>query len=215
MYLYALKTYGLESITHRFFETGHSQSEGDSMHSCVERAMKNKVLYTPDQVYSVILNAKVKGEKYNLKEMEQSVFFDLKCLISGKNWLKDTQGRKISWSKIMEIKVSHLRPHVLQFKYDFGEDYFDLDTDQGIGRPKRRRPPKNPVEPVVNEGLKQVYHQPIPIPKPLYEDLQGLCASEAIPKHYHDFYKSLVRCGNPEPQNSDEVDESDQTDDEI
>lgn len=29
------------------------------MNSLIERAMKNKVLYTPDQVYGVIMNAKI------------------------------------------------------------------------------------------------------------------------------------------------------------
>lgn len=52
LYQYAIKKGCIETITHRFFETGHSQNEGDSMHSLIERSMKNKVLYTPDQVYN-------------------------------------------------------------------------------------------------------------------------------------------------------------------
>ncbi|XP_047518797.1 uncharacterized protein LOC125058700 [Pieris napi] len=42
------------NITHRFFETGHGQSEGDSMHSTIERELKNQVVYSPDQMYVII-----------------------------------------------------------------------------------------------------------------------------------------------------------------
>lgn len=112
MYLYAVKVFGLEKITHHFFETGHSQNEGDSMHSCIERAMKNKRLFTPDQVYSVIMNAKVSGKSFAVNEMEQKDFFDIKKLITEKNWLKDTEGDKIAWTKVMQIEVCQTKPHI-------------------------------------------------------------------------------------------------------
>lgn len=43
LYLYASKLLGI-SITHRFFETGHSQNEGDSMHACIERNLTLKCI---------------------------------------------------------------------------------------------------------------------------------------------------------------------------
>lgn len=77
------------NITHRFFETGHGQSVGYSMHSNIERELKHRVVYTPDQIYTIITNAKVSGEKYNIKEMMQTEFYNIKELINNKNWIKD------------------------------------------------------------------------------------------------------------------------------
>lgn len=87
--LYILAARKLQmNITHRFFETGHGQSEGDSMHSTIERELKHKVMYTPEQMYTIIMNAKVTGEKYAVKEMSQNDFYDMKELITNRNWVK-------------------------------------------------------------------------------------------------------------------------------
>ncbi|CAH0731006.1 unnamed protein product, partial [Brenthis ino] len=90
LYLFAANKFKLE-IVHRFFESGHSQNEGDSMHACVERAMKNKQIYTPDQLYGIVMNAKQTGEKYKVKEMRQDNFYDIKSLITGQNWLNNAK----------------------------------------------------------------------------------------------------------------------------
>lgn len=123
-FIFALYIFASEklqiNITHRFFETGHGQSEGDSMHSTIERELKHKVVYTPDQMYVIIMNAKVTGEKYEVIEMSQSEFYDIKELIKNRNWSKDEQNQKVSWSKVMEVsEILHLRPQILQYKYDF------------------------------------------------------------------------------------------------
>ncbi|KAH9632233.1 hypothetical protein HF086_002868 [Spodoptera exigua] len=80
------------------------------MHACIERALKNKVLYTPDQVYSIIMNAKVSGEKYILKEMQQSEILNIKELVEPKRWLQDKTGERVRWSDVMEISVSYNKP---------------------------------------------------------------------------------------------------------
>ncbi|CAH1634675.1 unnamed protein product [Spodoptera littoralis] len=183
LYLYAIRAYDLENITHRFFETGHGQNEGDSMHSCIERAMKNKVLYTPDQVYSIIMNAKVTGNKYKVHEMKQRDFYNIKNLISGKHWLRDTHGNKIKWAKIMEVKVSRFKPTILQFKYNFEEEYLELDTELQITRPRRGRKATASIAAEaesINLHLRQAYDQQIPISKALHADLLSLCTSDDI-----------------------------------
>lgn len=109
------------------------------MHSVIERAMKNKVLYTPDQVYSVIMNAKITGDKYNLIEMEQTDFYNIKDLIAGKNWTTDTQSNKIAWTKIIEVHVSNSNPNIVQFKYNYDDQYFELNTESLINRPRRAK----------------------------------------------------------------------------
>lgn len=63
MYLYAVTNYDhLNSITHKYLITRHSQNEGDSAHSLIERAIKRSLksgpIYVPDQYVSVIRTVK-------------------------------------------------------------------------------------------------------------------------------------------------------------
>ncbi|XP_045450125.1 uncharacterized protein LOC123658877 [Melitaea cinxia] len=192
LYLYAAIKFKLE-ITHRFFESGHSQNEGDSMHACIERALKNKKIYTPDQLYGLVMNAKQTGEKYNVKEMRQTDFYDLKKLITGQNWLKDSNGIKIYWSKIKQIKVCYTNPHSLYYKYEYDGDFNELIVTTSIStKNTRKRKTNETTSSVADVILEPAYTGPVPISKALHEDLQSLCRINAIPHNYHSFYNSLL-----------------------
>ncbi|CAG9791657.1 unnamed protein product [Diatraea saccharalis] len=209
LYLFAAAKLKL-NITHRFFETGHGQSEADSMHSCVEREIKNKTIYTPDQMYALIQNAKATGNKFIVKEMEQSNFYDIKVLVAGKHWVRDVQGNKILWSKVMEVKVLSNEPKILRYKYDFDNDYSILNTEVSsrvmgrVGRGRKTAAASTAIDDV--EDLKCAYSKPIPVTKALYNDLKSLCSCEAIPRHYHSFYTSLIST-DQEVLSSEEEDE--------
>lgn len=169
------------NITHRFFETGHGQSEGDSMHSNIERELKHRVVYTPDQMYTIIMNAKVHGKKYQVKEMTQIEFYNIKELIENKNWLKNEEGQKISWTQIMEVTASHSNPSILKYKY-FDSDYSQLKTE-----PVRRIRSKRGTRQIPSPSPSCV-----PISKALYDDLISLCKAGDIPSYYCGFYESLT-----------------------
>lgn len=197
LYMFAAQELQI-NITHRFFETGHGQSEGDSMHSSIERELKHRVVYTPEQMYAIIMNAKVTGEKYNVKEMLQSEFFNIKELIKNKNWVKDEEGQKITWSKIMEVSILHSQPHILRFKYDFDAEYSQLNVEQhqrlSSARSKRsiKQTDRQTSRSVAEFQLQLAYTEPLPLSKALHEDLMSLCRSKAIPVFYHAFYESLT-----------------------
>lgn len=186
MFSLAAKKYNIK-ITHRFLEKGHSQSEGDSMHAAIERSKKKHTIYTPDQMYSLIENAKVTGHKFQVKQMMQADFIDFKELIKGKNWLKDTDGNKIYWSKIKEVVFPYNQPDTVYFRYSFEDE---LQEMQAITRTNSRRRRGDPIEDA--ENLKLAYTGMLPIPLPLYRDLISLCDSGAIPNHYQCFYRNLV-----------------------
>lgn len=48
-------------ITHTFLGRGHTQSEGDSMHSCVEHAKKGKSIYVPAQWITLVRSGTYSG----------------------------------------------------------------------------------------------------------------------------------------------------------
>ena len=216
LYLFAAAKFKME-ITHRFFESGHSQNEGDSMHACIERALKNKVIYTPEQMYAIVANAKQTGEKYKLKEMQQSDFFNVKMLINGRNWHKDETGKKIAWTKIREIKVTHTEPGSLLFKYDYDDEYnkMDLTSQKPNIRPSRKRkfiPGVSSTSLTFDEEVCPAYTKPNPISKALYDDLSSLCRSHAIPEQYHTFFTGLINTNTETDINSDENDSEEDED---
>lgn len=62
MYLYAGQHLKIKSISHKFLIKGHTQNEGDSVHSVIEksvtRALKSGPVYVPAQFITLIQNAK-------------------------------------------------------------------------------------------------------------------------------------------------------------
>lgn len=54
-------------ITQRFLQVGHTQNEGNSMLSVIEKSKKKHVIFTPDQIYAAVRNAKVNGKPYVIK----------------------------------------------------------------------------------------------------------------------------------------------------
>jgi hypothetical protein len=161
------------------------------MHSCIERAKNNKIVYTPEQMYAIILNAKKSGERYEVNEMTQAEFLDIKSLTSGKNWMRDSEGNKITWTKIKEVSAKGSEPGVFLFKYNFDNKYSTLLTHN---KPKARgrKPANNTPGPITTvQELLPVYTKPQAISKALYEDLMSLCNCNAIPLAYQQFYRNL------------------------
>ncbi|KAF2886755.1 hypothetical protein ILUMI_19421 [Ignelater luminosus] len=68
-------------ITHNFMEVGHTQNEGDSMHSTIKRCDKHVSIYVPSQWY-VVARTACKKKPYHVKEMNQNDFYDLKDLVA-------------------------------------------------------------------------------------------------------------------------------------
>lgn len=75
------------------------------------------------------MNAEV-HKKFVVTEMFQDLFYDFKSLVaSNKNWLRDTRGEKVYFSKLKEVKVTPRAPGTLFYEYDFEQsEYFKLDT---------------------------------------------------------------------------------------
>ena len=88
---YAIKVLGVVSITHKYLVIGHTQNEGDSVHSTIEREktriLKNESIFVPTQWKSVIQCAKKSGTPYEVHELDFSDILDLKDLVTqfGKN----------------------------------------------------------------------------------------------------------------------------------
>lgn len=177
MYAYAAEKFGVK-ITHRFLERGHTQNEGDSVHSVIERAGEHKVIYTPEEWKLLIRWAKTTDKPYQVKDVTREVVIDFRGLLSNKNWTKNTAGQKVAWSKIKEVVVED--NNTLLYKYNLEDESMTLV----IGKKTRNRGDDTIV-------LKNAYSQPIPISTEKYKDLKSLVDSGIIPSRYHSFFLGL------------------------
>jgi hypothetical protein len=73
--LFLCKASNIRRIEQKFFESGHSQSECDSMHSNIERRIQKCPVYLPSQ-YTQVLQRAVRVKTYEVCEMQFGDVFD-------------------------------------------------------------------------------------------------------------------------------------------
>lgn len=99
-YAYATRELKIKSITHKFLIRGHSQNEGDNVHSVIEKQiakhLKAAPIYVPEQYVTLIQLAKKNGPPYQVQELTHEDFFDLKLLAEkwGSNYTVDTEKKQ-------------------------------------------------------------------------------------------------------------------------
>ena len=76
MYWYAINTMKIESITHNFLETGHTQNE-NATHAAIERTTRKALVVTSSMWSGINRNARPSNQ-YHVKDMMQTNFLDFK-----------------------------------------------------------------------------------------------------------------------------------------
>ncbi|CAH1110705.1 unnamed protein product [Psylliodes chrysocephalus] len=83
--IYAVQKYKIKQITQKFLVMGHTQNEGDSTHSVIEkqvrRSLKSGPIFVPEQFIQLIRTANKKGEPYRVRELTHEDFMDIKQLM--------------------------------------------------------------------------------------------------------------------------------------
>lgn len=189
-------------ITHTFLECGHTQTEGDAVHANIECRTKHHEIFTPDQWYEIIRNARRSDKTpYVTREVDQKMVFDLKDLVFSPNWVANSRNEKIWCSKVKVVHVSHENPGILRYKQSLDGDFLEVD----ILKPH----PKAQVIDLKNFVLRQAYNSPIKIPAKKYKDVMDLCKTFAIPEKYHDYYNKLECSEAKAGDNSENTTEDD------
>lgn len=107
MYLFAVQRLQVQSITHKYLIRGHTQNDGDKIHSIIERAVtkrkKNDTISVPAQYVETIRNEKKTGEPLGVTEMSYEDFIDIKFVHDEISpiLVKDTDGNVF---KIYDVK---------------------------------------------------------------------------------------------------------------
>lgn len=185
MCLYSVQNMPINTITHTYFERGHSQMEGDSVHATIEKATKKHDMFGPTDWMTAVSNCKVSEPRYKVLEVDTSDIKDFKDLADHtvSNRHKAPDGSTLQWTKVHVFEYRKSEPNRIYFKYDVNSSFNFIE----IARPNLRRKMKT----IEGYELKDAYESKICISKRKYDDLLSLCQRNIIPQRYHSFYSSL------------------------
>ncbi|CAH0698686.1 unnamed protein product [Spodoptera exigua] len=167
----------LNVIDHKFFETGHTHMECDSIHSKIETKAKNVPVYTPDGWAQLVRLARTNPKPFNVTTLTHDDF-------------KDFGARNQYLSKILNGRKLGIHNAVwLQYRKEDPDKIFIKDTyDKNIPFQEihlKKKRGKTVVYPV------SAYSQRLKISSQKKNDLIKLCQDGQIPRIYHPFYENL------------------------
>lgn len=183
----------INSISHKFLVTGHTQNEGDHVHSVIEGAIKkfkkSSPIYVPDQYVSIIKQAKKRGKPFRVREMSFSEFVDLKSMaqeIGIKDVFKNDGGEVVQLSKMCAVKVTKDDPEKFFYKTSYKENYVCLLVLKNQRNVSIKR----------NPSLKPSYKKKVGIKPKKKQSLLSLFTTRKngvsiMPQYYKDFYENL------------------------
>ena len=189
LYLYAIAKLNIISITHKFLVVGHTQNEGDSAHSVIEKQIKKSLksgpIYIPSQYVTLIQIAKKTGTPFTVEQLSSDDIYDIKDISKniGDNYTLNTNGEKVYWNNIRIVKVEKCHPGIIFYKNTYENDEF-MKINVNMKK-KGRRSSGIPY------NIKLAYAEKPKITENKKRDLLSLCDSNHIPKVYHSFYKNL------------------------
>ncbi|CAH2088773.1 unnamed protein product [Euphydryas editha] len=163
-------------ITQKYLEKGHTQMEVDSVHSVIERKLKNREIFLPSQYATITKEARKAPSPYEVITPDYTFF---------KNYgIKDyliyesiRLGRGAGDHCVTDIKALRYNPNgTIDYKLQFSDDFVPLP----------RRPKK--ITSLIN-STPSLYESRQPISKIKYDHLQEL--KNVIPKDCHTFYDNL------------------------
>ncbi|CAD0196001.1 unnamed protein product [Chrysodeixis includens] len=189
MYQYATNTLPkLRSVTHKFLIKGHTQNEGDAVHSTIQknitRALKSSPIYVPDQYITLIKTAKMKGSPYIVKELAHDSFVDLKPLASG-NYTINEDKEKVKWSDIKVLKIDKYVKNQFLYKTSYQDNEFKSVSTLNKGRQQKTNPSENIRTP------KKLYNQKLNVTQAKKQGILNLINKNIIPKYYESFFANL------------------------
>ena len=181
MWMHLLSISDLETVNHKFLESGHSYLPCDSDFGDIEKyAKSHQLVYEPEEWYKIVRDARIK-HPFNVVKMKIEDFVstsELETAIVNRKKTEDNE--KVEWLKMKHIQFRKSSPLVLYYKYSHSDENFksvslapkrksksgEISSDPSLLNPKGRT--------ITKEKMK---------------DLKDLLPY--IPPVHHKFYKSL------------------------
>lgn len=196
--LHAVRCTNCKVIDHVFYEPGHSQQEGDSMHSTIERAAKNVQINVPSEWHVVCQTARKTPKPYNIVYLDHTSFIDWNELAQTnkeKIRYETVTGDLVSWKKIKWFRFLKEKPDSIFFKYEYNDTSFkEIKILKHVGRPSSI------------DLLPKAYSSRLPITVAKHKDLMDLCKARVIPVYHHKYFEDIpkgdTRCGRKKNVNT-------------
>lgn len=204
MCLWAVRTlHHVRSITHVYLEKEHTEQEGDSMHSAIERASRHTSINAPVEWKNICILAR-RNNPYTVRTLDYSFFKDFKKLTGQvvKNVKVNTCGEKVKWLDIKVLCYTVDDAAKIFYSYDYSGEYKAIDVDKvkrSVGQSGTML------------SLMPAYEKKLPISDAKFKDLLSLCEQRLIHADFHAFYRNLPhgKAVKDVLQDSDIDDESD------
>lgn len=186
LYQYAIRKYPtIKSITHKFLIRGHTQNEGDSVNSAIEREVKQQLkkgsMYLPDDFIDSIRAARKRGRPYKVVELNHTSFFNIKNLLTNdKNFSKTIANEDVKFNDIKCYRITRENSDKMFLRMSYQEDKFqEIDTRKETRNTRNKKKQTCLKEP---ETLKPAYRIKRQLPENKKKDLLELLNNNFIPK---------------------------------
>lgn len=148
------------TIIQKMLEKGHTQMEADSMHSTIERKIKNRTINVPADYVSICQQARLNPRPYVVKYLAHNIFKKMDAL---KFYSSIRPGKKSGDPVVTQIRALKYQDGQIQFKFNFSDEWINL--------PQRIN---SSIQPLHFEILPNLYNEPLKISKEKYDHLQFL-----------------------------------------
>lgn len=188
LYVHCVMNLKYNSITHKYLVAGHTQNEGDHMHSLIEREKKLMMnrgpIVHPSQWTTIIQLSKKTGQPFKVKEIDTSDIFNLKLLTKkiGTNFTMNEEKEKVLWHDVCCVRVEKECPSIILYQTSYEQEGWMRLNIMGRARRLDRR---------TNCELVPAYADRPGIPVCKKKDLLDLCDAHVIPRVHWDFFKNL------------------------
>ncbi|XP_063390030.1 uncharacterized protein LOC134675631 [Cydia fagiglandana] len=190
LYSYAVTCFeNIHTITHKYLIKGHTQNEGDNVHSLIEKEIKrNKKsgpIYTPYQYVTLIKNSRKTGKPFHVMELTFDFFIDFQKLQEnwGYNYNEDEHKNILAWNAIKVLKFCKAEQFVIYYKTSYSQNEF---TKINIRNKRKKMPGPGEI------ALKKAFSQKQELGEHKKKDLRDLINHNLIPSYYADFYSSIL-----------------------
>nr|CAH7744796.1 unnamed protein product [Callosobruchus chinensis] len=165
------------TILQKYLLKGHTQMEVDSIHSCIERVLKNTKINLPADYIEICRKARQKPFPYKVEYLTHELFKNFQII---QYYTSIRPGRTVGDPVVMDIKA---------LKYDNGSIKYKLrhPEEQWIDLPRRITKPI--AYDITISNLSRLHESRLKIKKEKYQHLMALLAG--IEKEYHEFYINL------------------------
>ena len=184
LYRFCQTSKNVSLIDLKFLLTGHTYMQVDAMHSCVERATKNKEVWCPTEWETIVRLARNKPFPFTATSLSYDSFLDWKSFQEIHVTLpaKDAKKESFSIKNVRMVRFSKIQPGMIFIKYSMQPQapWSVLHLAKSTGRPSATIPLPG-----------RAYCGPQQICTKKYKDLIKLCDENIIPSNYQNFYRNL------------------------